>query len=525
MTVIFIILAILALIVLYDVTQKKHAILHNFPIIGHLRYILETVGPELRQYIVTNNNEERPFSRDQRRWVYASSKKQNNYFGFGTDEDLELSPNFPIIKHAAFPFTPPVKGDPNFDPKYSIPCAKVLGAARNRRHKFRPKSIVSVSAMSYGSLSANAVAAINKGCMMSDCLHNTGEGGISSHHEKGGGLIWQIGTGYFGCRAEDGNFDLEKFKKTSSHEAVKAIEIKMSQGAKPGVGGILPAEKITEEVSKIRGIPMGKDCKSPSHHQAFHDADSLLDFVELLAETSGKPVGIKCAVGDTQFFEDLADMMVDGKRGVDFITIDGGEGGTGAAPLVFSDHVALPFKLAFSAVYKIFAQRGIAKNIVFIGSGKLGWPENALVAFALGVDMLNVARSAMLAIGCIQAQRCHANDCPAGVATQSKWLAAGLDPEHKANRLANYMFTLRQEILKVSAACGIHHPAFISSDRIEILDDRYGRRTLAEVFSYEKEWSLPHHSDLDEVRRIMTTVPKASQGATPVPVHSPNTVH
>lgn len=525
MTIFFVVLAVLAVIVIYDITQKKHAILHNFPVIGHLRYILETVGPELRQYIVTNNNEERPFSRDQRRWVYASAKKQNNYFGFGTDEDLELAPNIPIIKHSAFPFTPPHKGDPNYDPKYSIPCAKVLGGARNRAKKFRPKSVVSVSAMSYGSLSANAIAALNKGCAMSDCLHNTGEGGISPYHKKGAGLIWQIGTGYFGCRAEDGNFDLEKFKKTASYENVKAIEIKMSQGAKPGVGGILPADKITPEVAEIRGIPMGKDCMSPSHHKAFHDADSLLDFVELLAEVSGLPVGIKCAVGDTQFFKDLAELMKDGKRGVDFITIDGGEGGTGAAPLVFSDHVAMPFKVGFSEVYKIFASRGLAKDIVFIGSGKLGWPENALVAFALGVDMINVARSAMLAIGCIQAQRCHSNDCPAGVATQSKWLAAGLDPDQKADRLANYMMTLRQEILKVSAACGIHHPAFISSDRIEILDDRYGRRTLAEVFDYESDWCLPDHEDLNEIRRIMTTVPAAKTAATPVPVHSPNTVH
>ena len=367
--------SLIVLWILIDIGQRRHAIIHNFPILGHFRYWLEAIGPELRQYIVTSNNEELPFSRDERSWVYASSKKQNNYFGFGTDNDLELSPNHLIINHAAFPLTGPKPGDENFDPKYNIPCAKTLGEYRGRPKAFRPNSIVNISAMSYGSLSGRAVEAMNRGAKLANCLHNTGEGSVSKHHQHGGELIWQIGTGYFGCRTEDGRFDESKFRDIVSVNPIRAIEIKLSQGAKPGLGGMLPAAKITAEIAEIRGIPMGKDCISPSSHREFHDVDSMLDFVERLAEMSGLPVGIKSAVGEMQFWKDLAHAMLTTERGVDFITVDGGEGGTGAAPLVFADHVAMPFKLGFVSVYREFVQAGIADQVAFIGSGKLGFPE------------------------------------------------------------------------------------------------------------------------------------------------------
>ncbi len=477
-----IVLSVLGLIFLYDVIQKKHAILRNFPIIGHFRYLFETIGPELRQYIVTNNNEERPFSRDQRRWVYATSKEENNYFGFGTDEDLDINSNYIIIKHSAFPLSMPHVGDATYDSHFSVPCKKVLGEHRNRKHKFRPQSIVNISSMSYGSLSANAIEAINKGCKLAGCLQSTGEGGISDHHKHGGELIWQIGTGYFGCRNENGGFDLEIFLKTVSENPVKAIELKLSQGAKPGLGGILPAQKVTEEIAAIRGIPVGKDCVSPASHSAFHDVDSLLDFVEMIAEKTGLPVGIKSAVGDLQFWEDLAAHMEDGSRGVDFITIDGGEGGTGAGPLVFTDHVSFPFKIGFNRVYKIFSNYNLAEKVVFIGSGKLGFPESATFALALGCDLINVARTAMLSIGCIQAQACHTGNCPTGIATQSQWLMRGLDPTLKSNRLANYVMKLRKELLQIAYACGHHHPGDINSDQLEIIDDHYSHETVKSLF-------------------------------------------
>jgi len=376
--------AFLAVVVIYDLIQTRHAILRSFPIIGHLRYILEKVGPELRQYIVTNNDEERPFSRDQRSWIYAYAKVQNNYFGFGSDNEMECSSNYLTIHHAAFPLSSPQAGEPGFDPEYRVPCAKVLGAARGREKAFRPDSIVNVSAMSFGSLSSNAVEAINRGCAMAGCLQNTGEGGITPHHRHGGGLIWQIGTGYFGARDEAGEFDIERFVETAASADVRAIEIKLSQGAKPGLGGVLPAAKVTAEIAGIRGIPVGETCISPSSHRAFCNADELLDFVEELAQGSGLPVGIKSAVGEVEFWVELADRMQSGERGVDFITIDGGEGGTGAAPLVFSDHVALPFKMAVTRIIRIFAERGLHERVVFIGSAKLGFPEAALFGFAVG---------------------------------------------------------------------------------------------------------------------------------------------
>jgi len=497
--------AVLLLVTIYDIVQKKHAILRNFPIIGHFRYLLETIGPELRQYIVTSNNEERPFSRDQRTWIYASSKKQNNYFGFGTDDDLEGDPNHLIIKQAAFPLPELRNGDPEYDPNYKIPCPKILGEARNRKHAFRPSSVVNVSGMSYGSLSGPAVEALNRGCVIAGCLHNTGEGGISEFHQHGGELIWQIGTGYFGCRDDSGRFDLQRFKDCVAQNPVKAIEIKLSQGAKPGLGGMLPAVKITPEISKIRGIPMGKDCASPSAHSAFHHADSLLDFVELLADESGLPVGIKSAVGESQIWNDLARLMDTTGRGVDFIAIDGGEGGTGAAPLVFADHVALPFKLGFTRVYREFFARGLHSKIVFVGSGKLGFPATSILSFALGCDMVHIAREPMLSIGCIQAQRCHTGHCPAGVATQNRWLMRGLDPTHKGARLANYIVTLRKEILQLSRACGVVHPSLVTADQCEILDEKFGSLTAREVFHLadSPEYGLPS----DEQRKTIIELP------------------
>src|ERR1700733_4239570 len=368
--------ALLVVIAIRDVTQRQHAVIRNFPIIGHFRYWLEAIGPELRQYIVTSNDEERPFSRDQRRWVYASAKKENNYFGFGTDNDIER-PGYILIRHSAFPVHTPHPGEPHFDPNYPLPSIRVLGGFRGRKHAFRPTSLVNTSAMSYGSLSSAAVEAINRGVALSGAMQNTGEGGISDYHRKGGDIIWQVGTGYFGCRSDDGKFSMDRFLESIASAKVRAIEIKLSQGAKPGLGGVRRAAKIRPGAARIRGVPMGRDCISPASHSAFTDVSSMLDFIEKLADATGLPVGIKSAVGDLTFWRDLANAVDKTKRGPDFITIDGGEGGTGAAPLVFADHVALPFKLGMAEVYKIFAEAGVQHQIVFIGSGKLGFPENA----------------------------------------------------------------------------------------------------------------------------------------------------
>ena len=472
-------------VVIHDIAQRKHAVIRNFPIIGHFRYWLEAIGPELRQYIVTNNDEERPFSRDERRWIYSTAKSENSYFGFGTDNDLDSLSNYVVIKHASFPAEPPADGDP---PDYPLPCSKELGGARRRRKRFVPNSIVNISGMSFGSLSAKAVQAMNRGARLAGCMQNTGEGGIAEHHLGGADLIWQVGSGYFGCRDRRGRFDLHEFKDKVAACPVRAIEIKLSQGAKPGLGGVLPAAKITREIAKIRGIPMGRDCISPNGHTAFSDEDSLLDFVELLASETGLPVGIKSAVGELDFWQRLAELIQHTGRSVDFITIDGGEGGTGAAPLTFADHVALPFRLAFPRVYAEFAGRGLQQDIVFIGSARLGLPANALLAMAMGCDMINVGREAMLAVGCIQAQRCHTDWCPTGVTTQKWWLQRGLDVRLKGDRAANYLIAMRKELTLLSRACGVAGPSMVSPDHIELISAGHEVRPLRAMLDYEAEW-------------------------------------
>ena len=379
---------------------------------------------------------------------------------------------------------------------------------------------MNISAMSFGSLSGAAVEALNRGAALAGCMHNTGEGGLSRHHRHGADLVFQIGTAYFGCRDEEGRFDLQRLKDLVAGAPVRALEIKLSQGAKPGLGGVLPAAKVSAEIAETRGVREGVDCISPSRHAEFSDADSLLDWVELLASETGLPVGIKSAVGDMEFWHELTDLMVRTGRGVDFVTIDGGEGGTGAAPLIFTDSVSLPFQLGFARVYSVFARKGLQDQVVFVGAGKLGLPDNAIVAFALGCDMVNVAREAMLSIGCIQAQKCHTDTCPTGVATQNAWLAHGLDPALKSVRAANYISTLRRDLLKVAEACGVEHPGLIDSGSVEVLTGRTASRPLHEVYDYEPGWGLPSAADREEIVRIMTA--EAPQGGSAPP--SPDAV-
>lgn len=493
-----IVAALLIAAITYDRTQKRHAILRNFPVLGRLRFLIEKVGPELRQYIVASDREERPFNRQQRAWVYASAKKQDNHTGFGSEVDFDTATNHVIISQSAFPLPAPAAGDDH------LPAAVIVGAAHQRRHAFRPASVVNVSAMSFGALSGRAVESMNRGAALANCLHNTGEGGLSPHHRHGGELVFQVGTGYFGCRTPEGRFDPQRLADLVASAPVRAIEIKLSQGAKPGLGGILPAAKVTPEIAAMRGVAVGEDCVSPSTHSAFTGVDGLIEFCEQIADRTGLPVGIKSAVGEAMFWTQLAERMRMTGGGPDFITIDGGEGGTGAAPLAWADHVSLPWKLAIARVYAAFATAGADGDVTFIGSGKLGFPETAAFAFALGCDMVNVAREAMLATGCIQAQRCHTGHCPTGIATQSPYLARGVDPTDKSVRLANYIATLRGELKALAHGCGVEHPSLIGADRIELLDGRLGSRTAAEVFGYLPGWGLPSREDAALLRDVLT---------------------
>ncbi|WP_374929638.1 FMN-binding glutamate synthase family protein [Kytococcus sedentarius] len=491
--------------------QKKHAILRTFPVLGNARYALETIGPELRQYIVTTNDQERPFNRDQRSWIYAAAKQQNTYAGFGTDNNVEFDEGWLVVKHRTFSSeAPPTSHGHPGDPAL-LPSAKVLGGPRGRRHAFRPESLVNVSAMSYGSLSGRAVRALNQGVAMAGAMQNTGEGGLSEHHQQGGDLIFQVGTGYFGCRDEKGRLSIPRLVELVEANPVKAIEIKLSQGAKPGLGGMLPGEKVTPEIAAIRGVPVGEDVASPSRHSAFNSVDSMLDVVEEIAQATGLPVGIKSAIGESNMWEELADQMIGGQRGVDFITIDGGEGGTGAAPPLFSDHVALPFRLGFSRVYSTFARVGITDQVTFIGAGKLGIPSNGIVAMALGADMLYVAREAMMAVGCIQAQKCHTGGCPTGVATQNRWLERGIDVPSKALRTRNYIRELRAQLLRLAEAVGVAHPGFVTTDDLELMWGTREGRTLREIYGYELGWGAMPEASRHEVVDLMHSLTEPDQ--------------
>ncbi|HZW76920.1 MAG TPA: FMN-binding glutamate synthase family protein [Flavobacteriaceae bacterium] len=481
------ILIITVLVAIRDIFfNRYHTITHNFPVVGHFRYMLESIGPELRQYIVANNREELPFNRIERSWIYASSKNENNYKGFGTDRDI-YKPNYIFINNALIPFQIQ-KDNPNYKDPYFLPCAKLMGQYNKRRRLYRPASVINVSAMSFGSLSARAVESLNRGCAMAYCYHNTGEGGLSPYHKTGADVIFHIGTGYFGVRDDEGRFNMEKLVKlVEENPFVRAIEVKLSQGAKPGKGGVLPASKITREISEIRHVPMGKDVLSPPNHSAFHDVRSMIDFIEDIAEATGLPVGIKSAVGRLGEWEELAKVMKETGKGPDFITIDGGEGGTGAAPPSFADHVSLPWIYGFAEVYKIFKKHNITDRVVFIGSGKLGLPAAAAMAFSMGADLVNVAREAMMSIGCIQAQLCHTNRCPSGVATQSKWLQRGIDVQDKSVRAHFYFKNFRKELVEMTHACGYEHPCQFTMDDVDLtVGDKNLIKTLAQSFMYHK---------------------------------------
>lgn len=478
-------LCFLILIFIYDITQKKRTILHNYPIVGHLRYFLEVIGPELRQYWVATDKEEMPFNRSERRWIYATSKSQNNNFGFGTTEQL-YEAGYPIIKHAAFPFPEEKAYHPGKDAS-AIPCLKIIGEAHNRKRAWRPASIVNISAMSYGSLGEKAVMSLNLGAKMANCFHNTGEGGFSPYHAKGADVVWQLGTGYFGARDSSGKFSLDILtEKTATNPAVRMIEIKLSQGAKPGKGGILPGAKVNAEISVIRGVKIGQDCISPNYHAEFSNVRTLIDFIEKIAGATGLPVGIKSAVGENKFWEELAEEMNNTGKGPDYIAIDGGEGGTGAAPLTFSDHVSLPFKIAFTRVYTIFQKAGLTEKIAFAGAGKLGFPDRAVTSMAMGCDIIYIAREAMLSIGCIQAQKCHTGHCPAGIATQSRWLQSGLDVQSKSKRAARYIQGFRKEIISLTHAAGYEHPAQFTLTDIEISQGLNRYIALQDALGYTK---------------------------------------
>lgn len=439
-----IVAAPLILLGIYDILQKQHSILRNFPVVGHFRYLLERFRPEIMQYFVETDTQGRPIDRIQRSLVYERAKGVNDTTPFGTQEDV-YSEGYEWMEHSIY-----AKNPEELD---EFPRVVVGG-----KDCLQPylASVLNISAMSFGSLSENAVLALNEGAKLGGFAHNTGEGGLSPHHLKpGGDLIWQIGTGYFGCRTKEGNFSPELFEEKANHQNVKMVEIKLSQGAKPGHGGILPAIKNTEEIAKIRHVEPHTTVFSPPHHTAFADAEGLLKFVKQLRELSkGKPIGFKLCVGRKEEFVDICKaMLVTGIR-PDFITVDGGEGGTGAAPVEFSNSLGMPMRDGLAFVCDTLCGFDLKKDIKVIASGKIISGFHMTRAVALGADMCNSARAMMLAIGCIQSLECHENTCPVGVATQNKSLMRGLVVEDKAKRVASYHKKTVQSFVELVAATG-----------------------------------------------------------------------
>lgn len=469
----FLLMIFIPLIVmgLYDMYQSKKTIRKNFPLLGRMRYVLENIGPEMRQYFVETDLDGKPFNRLQRSIVYQRSKKETDSMPFGTQLDV-YQDGYEWINHSirAISFS-----KVNENPRVHIgssQCTKPYKA-----------SMFNISAMSFGSLSKNAILALNNGAKQGGFFHNTGEGGLSPYHLQGGDVVWNIGTGYFSCRTEDGQFNYEEFVKRATLDNVKMIEIKFSQGAKPGHGGILPKAKVTDEIASIRLVSKGMDIISPPTHSAFTNPLELMDFVKLLRKGSGgKPIGIKICIGNKSEFLSICKAMVDTKTYLDFITVDGGEGGTGAAPPEYSDHVGMPLRDAIAFVYDALNGFGIKDQIKIIASGKVITGFDIIRNLSLGADLCNSARGMMFALGCIQALECHANTCPTGVATQNPDLMKGLVPEEKSVRVARFQHETVKSAMDLMASAGLAHPDDVTRDVVTTRIDRNKVETFAEIF-------------------------------------------
>ncbi len=463
-----------------DILQKKHTIKKNFPIIGHGRYLLEKIRPEIMQYFVETDTDGAPINRMFRSLIYQRAKKVNDTTPFGTQMDVYRA-GYEWLDHSLYAVN---HKDVNPHPRVivgDLDCKKPYNA-----------SLLNISAMSFGSLSKNAVLALNKGAKKGDFAHNTGEGGISPYHlEHGGDLIWQIGTGYFGCRTHDGGFCPDTFAEKATMDNVKMIEIKLSQGAKPGHGGILPASKNTEEIAKIRDVQPHTDVNSPPSHSVFSSPEGLMDFIKLLREKSeGKPIGFKLCIGKKQEFIDICKAMIATGIKPDFITVDGGEGGTGAAPIEFSNSIGMPLRDGLAFVYNILVGFDLKKDIKLIASGKIFTGFHIARVLALGADMVNSARAMMLAVGCIQARECNTNTCPVGVATQNKSLMKGLDVDDKAERVTNFHHITLHSFSELIAAAGISKPNDLNRSH---LNRRVNMNTVLkynEIYPYITERSL-----------------------------------
>ncbi|KGM40828.1 glutamate synthase [Aquabacterium sp. NJ1] len=446
----------LTLLGLNDMRQTSRSVLRNYPVMGHLRYLLEFIRPEMRQYFIESDNEAAPFSRQQRSLVYQRAKGESDKRPFGTQRDVGAT-GYEWISHSIAPSEVP-----------SQDFRVTIGAGGSSCTQPYSASVFNISAMSFGALSANAILALNTGARKGRFAHDTGEGSISQYHrEPGGDLIWEIGSGYFGCRTDDGRFDADKFMANAREPQVKMIELKLSQGAKPGHGGVLPGPKVTIEIAATRGVPVGKDCVSPAMHSAFSTPIEMMQFIERLRQLSGgKPVGFKFCVGHVWEWFAMAKAMRETGIWPDFIVVDGAEGGTGAAPLEFTDHVGAPLQEGLLLVHNTLVGLGERHRVKIGCAGKVISAFDIARMMALGADWCNSARGFMFALGCIQAQSCHTGECPTGVTSQDPWRQRALVVPDKAERVYRFHHNTLYALRELVQAAGLQHPNDITADHI-----------------------------------------------------------
>jgi len=469
-----VIVAFVGLLAIQDLTQRRHAVRRVYPVIGRLRYLVEKIGPELRQYIVTSDLEERPFNRAQRAWVYQTAKGVNSAVGFGTQQDVGRPGQFHFLPS---PF-PTLHDEAPEDPR-----PHVIGSGRPR--PFEVRSRVNIAPMSFGALSQSAVSALSAGAAEAGCYVNTGEGGLSPHHLGGGAdVVFQIGPAKYGVRTPEGEMDWVRLIEIGQHPQVRAIEIKVGQGAKPGKGGILPGAKVTQEIAAIRGIPAGEASLSPNRFTEFNSVPSLLAFVRRVQASVPVPVGIKIVAGDPDFLNDLARTLAEDGVGPDYISVDGSEGGTGAAPMSLADHMGLPLHDAIVAVDDAYRRHGVRDQITIVAAGRMITGADVAYSLALGADLVNIGRGFLFSLGCIQALRCHTNECPTGVATQSQWRQRGLVPSEKRNRVANYAAAVQEDLMTVVRALGLTSPGELRRDHVEVVVAIGRRMRTSDLYPY-----------------------------------------
>ena len=464
----------------YDLIQRRHAILRNYPILGHARFMMEAIRPELQQYFIERNYDGRPYDRDTRTAVYERAKGIKDEQAFGTERDV-AEPGYEWLLHSAHPHDPP---------KHP-PRVRIGGPDCSRPYDM---ALLNVSAMSFGALSGAALTALNRGAAKGGFAHDTGEGGLSEYHLQGGDVVWEIGTGYFGADTKEGGFDPEKFRDKAAHDAVKCVSLKLSQGAKPGIGGVLPGPKVTAEIAKARSVTRGQTCVSPPGHKVFSTPRELIQFITHMRELAGgKPAGFKLCIGSRHELLAVCKAMLEEETAPDFIVIDGSEGGTGAAPVEYEDHMGTPLTEGLMYLHNALVGCGLRNRVKIGASGKVSTGSDIVKRLAQGADYTNAARAMMMAVGCIQSQECHLNTCPVGVATQDPKRIRALDVPDKTERAYRYQHATVAEAQRLIASMGLHSPAEVTPHYLVRRVDHVTSLSYADLF----EWLSPRQL-LDE---------------------------